>query len=60
MIRTFNLRIYSMLAALLAVGAFASCEKDKTINSNISTVKELYYPEVGRYYQACGPPPAPW
>lgn len=51
MIRTFNLRIYSMLAALLAVGAFASCEKDETINSNISTVKELYYPEVGKYYK---------
>lgn len=51
MIRTFNSTIYSMLAALLAIGAFASCEKDKTINSNISTVKELYYPEVGKYYK---------
>lgn len=51
MTRTFNIRIYSMLAAVVAIGAFASCEKDKTINTNISTVKELYYPEIGKYYK---------
>lgn len=38
-----------MLAAVLAIGGFSSCEKEKSINSNISTVKELYYPEVGKY-----------
>ncbi|MET6998247.1 SusE domain-containing protein [Chitinophaga defluvii] len=51
MIRTFNFRIYSIIAAMVAVVTFASCEKDKTINSNISTVKELYYPEMGKYYK---------
>lgn len=51
MIRTFKFPIYNILAALLAIGTFASCEKDETINSNISTVKELYYPEVGKYYK---------
>ncbi|RPD39605.1 SusE domain-containing protein [Chitinophaga barathri] len=51
MIRTLNFRIYNILAALLVIGAFASCEKDKTINSNISTVNELYYPEMGKYYK---------
>jgi hypothetical protein len=33
----------------MAIGAFASCEKEETLNSNISEVKELYYPEVGKY-----------
>lgn len=51
MIRTISFKIYSILAAVMAVGAFTSCEKDDTINTNISTVKELYYPEVGKYYK---------
>ncbi|GEP97011.1 SusE domain-containing protein [Chitinophaga cymbidii] len=51
MTHTFKLRIYSMMAAVLAIGTFASCEKEDTINSNISTVKELYYPETGKYYK---------
>ncbi|QEH41941.1 SusE domain-containing protein [Chitinophaga sp. XS-30] len=51
MTHTFKFRVYNVLAALLAIGAFASCEKEKAINSNISTVKELYYPEVGKYYK---------
>ncbi|UYQ94160.1 SusE domain-containing protein [Chitinophaga horti] len=49
MIRSIKSNIYSLLAATLAITTFASCEKDKEINSNISTVKELYYPEVGKY-----------
>ncbi|WP_295122995.1 SusE domain-containing protein [uncultured Chitinophaga sp.] len=49
MIRSIKLNIFSLVAAALAIVTFASCEKEKTINSNISTVKELYYPEVGKY-----------
>lgn len=49
MTHTFSAKIYSLVAAVMAIGAFASCEKEKTINSNISDVKELYYPEVGKY-----------
>lgn len=49
MTHTFSAKIYSLAAAVMAIGAFASCEKEKTINSNISDVKELYYPEVGKY-----------
>ncbi|MGN6511426.1 MAG: SusE domain-containing protein [Chitinophaga sp.] len=49
MIRSLSFKICSMLAAVMAIGAFSACEKEKTINSNISTVKELYYPEVGKY-----------
>lgn len=49
MIHNIKLKIYSILAATLAITGFASCEKEKSINSNISTVKELYYPEVGKY-----------
>lgn len=48
---TLKFNIYSIVAALVAIGTFTSCEKEKTINSNISTVKELYYPEVGKYFK---------
>lgn len=49
MIRSLSFHISCMLAAVLAIGGFSSCEKENSINSNISTVKELYYPEVGKY-----------
>jgi len=51
MTRTLKFSIYTIFAVLAALGVFSSCEKEKEINSNISTVKELYYPEVGRYFK---------
>jgi len=47
MTRTINL--YILFPALLAMALLQACSKDDTINTNISEVKDLYYPETNKY-----------
>lgn len=49
MIRSLTSKINCILAAVAAMATFSACEKDDTINTNISTVNALYYPEEGKY-----------
>ncbi|GAA0558895.1 SusE domain-containing protein [Chitinophaga japonensis] len=47
MTRKFN--VYILFHLLLAIALLPACEKDDTINTNISGVKDLYYPETNKY-----------